>query len=283
MGALRIASGEFQTQLVVAWSPSEVAFTSEAQRLGMDPYFHRALPLDEPSAHALQAAAIEAAQPGARSAAQSVVWPACLARSAAAASRWAATVAGDARHDNGTGNRQRCDGDGFAQFCPAARTEGYCLVRSMGWATEPSFLSDRNLATAPALSAAAQRAYADASVADPMTAFDLAEITDATPYSELLAYDALSLCQRQDWNARLTAAGDFSRGGRLPVNLSGGVLTWNPLFCTGMIRITELAAQIRGRAGAHQMADVNCGLAQAGSGFAMQYQAAIVLGKEARP
>jgi acetyl-CoA C-acetyltransferase len=116
-----------------------------------------------------------------------------------------------------------------------------------------------------------------------MTAFDLAEITDATPYSELLAYDALSLCQRQDWSARLTAAGDFSRGGRLPVNLSGGVLTWNPLFCTGMIRITELAAQIRGRAGAHQMAEARCGLAQAGSGFAMQYQAAIVLGKEARP
>jgi len=38
-----------------------------------------------------------------------------------------------------------------------------------------------------------------------MTAFDLAEITDATPYSELLAYDALSLCPRQDWQARLAA------------------------------------------------------------------------------
>src|SRR3954464_9395010 len=72
MGALRIASGEFQTQLVVSWSPTEVASMAEVQRLGADPYFHRALPLDELSAHALQAAAIEAMQPDARSAAQAI-------------------------------------------------------------------------------------------------------------------------------------------------------------------------------------------------------------------
>jgi acetyl-CoA C-acetyltransferase len=154
-------------------------------------------------------------------------------------------------------------------------------VHGMGWATEPSFLGDRNLATAPALSAAAQRAYADAGVTDPGTAFDLAEITDATPYSELLAYDALSLCPRRDWQARL-AAGDFNRGGRFPVNLSGGVLTWNPIFCTGLIRIAEIANQIRGRVGAHQLPNARRGLAHAGSGFAMQYQAAVVLGREAR-
>jgi len=53
-------------------------------------------------------------------------------------------------------------------------------------------------------------------------------------------------------------------------------------FCTGMIRIAEAANQIRGRAGLHQMANVRSGLAHAGSGFAMQYQSAIVLGKEAR-
>jgi acetyl-CoA C-acetyltransferase len=61
------------------------------------------------------------------------------------------------------------------------------------------------------------------------------------------------------------------------------VLTWNPVFCTGLIRIAEVANQIRGRAGAHQMPNVRCGLAHAGSGFAMQYQAAVVLAQEARP
>jgi acetyl-CoA C-acetyltransferase len=48
-----------------------------------------------------------------------------------------------------------------------------------------------------------------------------------------------------------------------------------------MIRIAEIANQVRGRAGPHQVDGARVGLAQAGSGFAMQYQSAIVLGAEA--
>ena len=66
------------------------------------------------------------------------------------------------------------------------------------------------------------------------------------------------------------------------MNLSGGVLTWNPVFCTGLIRIAEVANQVRGRAGTHQADKVRCGLAHAGSGFAMQYQAAVIFGQEAQ-
>lgn len=43
MGVLRVASGQYDTQLVVSWSPVEASSLSEAQRLGADPYFHRAL------------------------------------------------------------------------------------------------------------------------------------------------------------------------------------------------------------------------------------------------
>src|SRR5690348_9210128 len=50
LGALRVASDQFNTQLVVAWSPTEASSMLEAQRLGADPYFHCALPLDELSA-----------------------------------------------------------------------------------------------------------------------------------------------------------------------------------------------------------------------------------------
>jgi acetyl-CoA C-acetyltransferase len=121
-----------------------------------------------------------------------------------------------------------------------------------------------------------------AGIANPDGAFGVAEMTDATPYSELLAYEALGLCNRNDWAAR-AADGTFGAGGKLPVNPSGGVLTWNPVFCTGMIRIAEIAQQVRGLAGKHQIPGVKRGLAHAGSGFAMQYQAAVVLGQEARP
>jgi acetyl-CoA C-acetyltransferase len=152
-------------------------------------------------------------------------------------------------------------------------------VRGMGWATEAAFLGDRDLAAAPALVEAARQAYQEAGVTDP-TAFDVVEVTDATPYAELIAYDALGLAPRARIAERM-AEGWFQRGGRLPVNLSGGVITFNPVFCTGMIRIAEIANQVRGRAGRHQLEGARLGLAHAGSGFAMQYQSAIVLGAEA--
>lgn len=287
LGALRVATGQFRTQLVVAWSPTEASSLSEAQRLGADPYFHRALPLDELSTHALQASAIETAVPAARSAAEAVAaknrshgrqaWPQPPVTPGAGPMRWPLTPAMTSVPVTGSVAMVLAAPD----FAKQRGMRDIAWLEGMGWATEPAFLGDRNLATAPALVAAAKQAYDAAGIADPASAFDLAEITDATPYAELLAYEALSLCPRDQWAAR-TADGSFARGGKLPVNLSGGVLTWNPVFCTGMIRIAEVANQIRGRAGLHQLANVRRGLAHAGSGFAMQYQSAIVLSKEAR-
>ncbi len=288
LGALRVGSGQFRTQLIVAWSPTEVSSMSEAQRLGADPYFHRALPLDELSAHALQASALENAQPTARAAAEAIAeknrthgrmaWPDPPLHPAPGPMRWPITPAMTSAPVTGSVALVLAAPD----FIAERGLRDVAWLRGMGWATEPSFLGDRDLTTAPALGAAARQAYAMAGIADPGTAFDVAEVTDATPYAELLAYEALSLCARQDWAARV-ADGSFSQGGRLPVNLSGGVLTWNPVFCTGLIRIAEIANQVRGRAGPQQLPNARCGLAHAGSGFAMQYQAAVVLGQEARP
>jgi acetyl-CoA C-acetyltransferase len=286
LGALRIASGQFRTQLVVAWSPTEVSSMSEAQRLGADPYFHRALPLDELSSHALQASALNHVWPNAWVFAETVAaknrrhaavaWPDPPARPRPGPARWPLTerlttqpvtgaVAMVLAGEPFVGER------GFANVA---------WLRGMGWATEAAFLGDRDLTTAPALKEAARQAYAEAGIANPTTAFDIVEITDATGYSELIAYDALGLASRAEIAPRM-ADGWFTRGGRLPVNLSGGVIAFNPVFCTGMIRIAEIANQVRGRAGPHQLADARLGLAHAGSGFAMQYQSAVVLGAEA--
>ena len=289
LGALRVATGQFRTQLIVSWSPTEVSSMSEAQRLGADPYFHRALPLDELSAHALQASALERAQPNARGRRGSgcgkepcstgawrglthrcirqpgpLRWPIMPTMTSAPVTGSVAMVLAS------------------PEFIAERGLRDVAWLRGMGWATEPSFLGDRDLATAPALAAAAKQAYEAADISNAASAFDVVEVTDATPYSELLAYEALSLCPRQDWAAR-ASDGSFARGGRVPVNLSGGVLTWNPVFCTGLIRIAEIANQIRGHAGTHQVPNTRCGLAHAGSGFAMQYQSAIVFAKEARP
>jgi acetyl-CoA C-acetyltransferase len=260
---------------------------SEAQRLGTDPYFHRALPLDELSAHALQASAVEQAQPNARAAAEAVAeknrahgrqaWPDRPLRPAPGPLRWPVAPTMTSAPVTGSVAMVLAAPD----FIAERGLHDIAWLSGMGWATEPSFLGDRDLAAAPALAAAARQAYEAAAITDATSAFDLVEVTDATPYSELLAYEALSLCPRQDWEAR-TTDGSFARGGRLPVNLSGGVLTWNPVFCTGLIRIAEVANQVRGRAGVHQVQNARRGLAHAGSGFAMQYQAAVVFAQEAR-
>jgi acetyl-CoA C-acetyltransferase len=286
LGTLRVATGQFRTQLVVSWSPTEVSSMAEAQRLGTDPYFHRALPLDELSAHALQASAVERAEPRARAAVEAIAeknrahgraaWPNPPVQTRPGPLRWPIMPTMTTAPVTGAVAMLLAAPD----FIAERGLRDVAWLQGVGWATEPSFLGDRDLTSAPALAAAARQAYAAAGITDPALAFDLAEVTDATPHAELLAYEALSLCPREAWQARATD-GSFARGGRLPVNLSGGVLTWNPVFCTGLIRIAEVANQVRGCAGAHQLPNARRGLAHAGSGFAMQYQAAVVLGREA--
>jgi acetyl-CoA C-acetyltransferase len=292
LGALRVASGLYRTQLIVSWSPTDVSSIPEAERLGNDPYFHRALPLDELAAGALQATALEHALPQARDLALSIVaknrrngaraYPLATSEtadpaimSASPVTRWPLRAAMTAPRVTGAVAMILASEDLIAE----RDEEPIAWVRGMGWATEANFLGDRDLSRAPALEAAVARAYAEAGVSDPHADIDVVELADGTPYQELIAYEALGLCPRQNWANRI-ASGDFERGGAMPVNPSGGALAINPVFCTGLLRIAEAANQVRGRAGPHQIPGVKTALAHAASGFAMQYQTAIVLGRE---
>lgn len=280
MGALRVASGLYRTQLVLAWSPTEASALPEVQRLAADPYFNRRLPLDEMAAHAMQAGVLLAEMPGLDALARKIV---------------------DKNRSNGAAAYpgQAADGGGFARWpltadmssAPATGIVALVLasedfvsehrkqaawIAGMGWATEPSFLGDRDLSRAPALDAAVEQAYGEAGITDPMTDFDVAEVADATPFQELLAYEGLRLAFRQAWWDRVND-GTFGRDGELPVNLSGGAIANNPVYCTGLMRIAEIARQVLGRAGTHQKPAVATGLAHAASGDAMQYNTVVVL------
>jgi acetyl-CoA C-acetyltransferase len=286
MGALRVASGQYRTQLVVAWSPTEASSLAEAQRLAADPYFHRRLPLDEPASHALQASALLAAVPGIAEMAGAV---------AEKNRRNGAHAYPDLVRDlpAATGRRWPLQDGMLAEPVTGAvalvlASDAYARERGladvawisgMGWATEPSFLGDRDLAEAPALQAAAGQAYDEAAITNPAETIDVAEIADTTPFQELLAYEALRLAPRAAWKERV-AGGFFGPEGKLPVNLSGGALSLNPVYCTGLIRIAEIANQVRGQAGPHQRREVRAGLAHAASGFAMQYNTVVVLRRD---
>jgi acetyl-CoA C-acetyltransferase len=292
LGALRVSTGQFRTHLVVAWSPTEVTSISEALRLGTDPYFHRALPLDELSAAGLQASALESAVPGVREAAIGIVVKnrnngafAYPDRAAAPREkawiesgkplRWPLTDTMVTAPQYGLVALVLAD----VEFVKERRLPAPAWIHGMGWATEAGFLGDRDLAGLAALAAAAEQAYRDAAVKHPASAFQLAEVSDATPYAELLAYEGLGLCERKEW-MNAGQSGRFERGGELPVNLSGGALSFNPVYCSGLISIAEAANQVRGRAGNHQVAKVERVLAHAASGFAMQYNTVVVMGRQ---
>lgn len=291
MGVLRVACGQYRTQLIVSWSPTEASSLAEAERLAADPYFHRRLPLDELSSHALQAAALSSKAPNARELAESIV--AKNLRNGARAYPNAVSSSGSSGQASSRPVRWPLTQDmapppatgvvalviASAEHVEQAKIAKPAWIRGMGWATEPGFLGDRDLSQAPALEAAARRAYEDAGIDDPSAAFDVAEVAGATPYQELMAYEGLGLAARDQWADRLSS-GAFDVGGRLPVNPSGGTLCINPVFCAGLIRIAEAANQVRGCAGRHQASGVKTALAHAASGFAMQYQTVVVLGGE---
>jgi len=287
LGALRVATGQFRTQLVVSWSPTEASPLHEVERLAADPYFHRRLPLDELAAAGLQAGALEHQSAGTRQAALAIAEK--NRRNGAHAYPALATSSGDLGAVTRWPLREGMVGTpatGAVALVLAGADEvarrgltDVVWVRGMGWATEGSFLGDRDLATVPSLQAASEQAFREAGITNPRTAFDLAEVADYTPYQELLAYEGLGLCARSEWEQRV-AAGDFGPEGALPVNLSGGSLTCNPIYCTGLIRIAEVVNQLRGRAGLHQRANARRGVAHAASGFAMQYNTVIVLDRD---
>ncbi|MEO5882070.1 MAG: thiolase family protein [Caldimonas sp.] len=74
-----------------------------------------------------------------------------------------------------------------------------------------------------AKSLAARRAYAMAGITDAMQEIDVAEVYDAFSGAELQSLEALGLAA-EGQAAKACAARSFDRDGRLPVNLSGGLM-----------------------------------------------------------
>lgn len=106
----------------------------------------------------------------------------------------------------------------------APRAEGPRVrIRGSGCATDAVRLGDRPRPQAfDAKARAAQAAYAMAGVRDPAREIDVAEVYDAFSGAELQALEALGLAA-EGAAGPAVAAGEFSAGARLPVNLSGGL------------------------------------------------------------
>jgi acetyl-CoA acetyltransferase len=105
---------------------------------------------------------------------------------------------------------------------------------------------------------AAKKAYEMAGV-DPND-IDLVELHDCFATAELLHYENLGLCKDGE-AGKLIDDGTTALGGKVPVNVSGGLLSkGHPLGATGIANVYEVATHLRGEAGKRQVEGAALGL-----------------------
>ncbi|MBN8942280.1 MAG: thiolase family protein [Rhizobiales bacterium] len=112
---------------------------------------------------------------------------------------------------------------------------------------------------------AADRAYGIAGVGP--ADIHVAEVHDASAFAELQQVELLGFCDFGE-GGRLAREGATTLGGRIPVNVSGGLESrGHPIGATGLAQIYELVTQLRHEAGARQVEGARLAIAENGGGF----------------
>jgi acetyl-CoA acetyltransferase len=89
---------------------------------------------------------------------------------------------------------------------------------------------------------------------------DVVECHDAFTITEIIDYEGLGFCKPGE-GGKLVEEGHTRLGGRLPVNVSGGLLSrGHPVGASGLIQVVEIVTQLRGEAGARQVQNARIGL-----------------------
>jgi len=183
------------------------------------------------------------------------------------------------------------------EACPTS--EGACAVvlmadpqvgaRNAAWVHGTGALSDTyamgdrfhrpegSLVNLVTLEKSAAKAYREAGITNPLAELDMVEIQAPFASSEIMAYLALGLCGESDAVAFTERA--IAETADIAIQPSGGPQACNPISATALIRITEAALQVRGKAGRRQIDGVRKTMST-GQGGATQFSTAVVLGKQ---
>jgi acetyl-CoA C-acetyltransferase len=118
--------------------------------------------------------------------------------------------------------------------------------------SEPTTAAERDQVNPHAGREAAAALWKQAGISSPIDEIDCAEIYVPFSWFEPMWLENLGFTPEGDgW--KLTEAGGTALDGRLPVNMSGGVLSSNPIGASGMLRFAEASLQVMGEAGEHQV------------------------------
>ncbi|MDX3906187.1 MAG: acetyl-CoA acetyltransferase [Pigmentiphaga sp.] len=108
---------------------------------------------------------------------------------------------------------------------------------------------------------------------------DVVEVYDAFTITTLLFLEDLGFCPKGE-AGRFVADGAIAPGGSLPVNTSGGGLSYCHPGMYGVFVLMEAVRQIRGEAGQRQVADCETAIAH-GNGGTLSSQSTVILGSAA--
>jgi acetyl-CoA C-acetyltransferase len=153
-------------------------------------------------------------------------------------------------------------------------------IRATAMRTEPTMFAGKDHVSPRAGREAAEALWRAAGITDPLDQIDCAEIYVPFSWFEPMWLENLGFAAPgQGW--KLTESGETGLDGLLPVNPSGGVLCSNPIGASGLLRFAEAAMQVMGRAGEHQVSDVDIALGHAYGGGS-QFFSMWVVGRSPR-
>ena len=156
-------------------------------------------------------------------------------------------------------------GDEDAASAVEAEGKKVAWIHATAMRTEPTTFAGRDQVNPQAGQDAAAALWKAAGIEDPLEEIDAAEIYVPFSWFEPMWLENLGFAAEGDgW--KLTESGATALDGSLPVNMSGGVLSSNPIGASGMIRFAEAALQVRGAAGEHQVPDARLALGHAYGG-----------------
>jgi len=151
-------------------------------------------------------------------------------------------------------------------------------IHATAMKSEPTSAAERDQVNPQAGRDAAAYLWKQAGITSPIDEIDCAEIYVPFSWFEPMWLENLGFAaQGEGW--KLSEAGETALDGRLPVNMSGGVLSSNPIGASGMLRFAEAALQVRGKAGKHQVDGARRALGHAYGGGS-QFFAMWVVGSE---
>jgi acetyl-CoA C-acetyltransferase len=171
------------------------------------------------------------------------------------------------------------DEEGGRAAAAAGRAPAWILASAVR--SEPSQFPGRDPVRPQGAVDCAEDIYRQAGITRPREQIDCAELYVPFSWYEPMWLEAHLIADPgEGW--KMVESGATELDGDFPVNMSGGVLSSNPIGASGLLRFAEAAMQVRGTAGEHQVDGAKVALSQA-YGAAAQYFAMWIVASSLDP